>query len=177
MGNLTDTQPTNINHLNVVNFEVNFSRLPATEYFCQRVSIPAVMLGSTVQPTSFLNIPVEGETLSFEALNLSFILDEDLKNYLEIYNWMLALGFPQDYSQFSSLKDPRVVSEYASMFSDMDIFLHTNKSNPNYKVTFNDVFPTSLGSIELNTTVTSLEPIIIDATFNFKGMFKVEKIT
>ena len=100
MTTLSSTQPGNINQLNIISFEIAFSRLPTIEYFCQRVNIPAVILGDTFQPTPFLNTPVEGDTLTFEAVNMSFILDEDLQNYIEMYNWMTALGFPREYSQF-----------------------------------------------------------------------------
>ena len=176
MSKLTTTQPSNINQLNIVSFEVNFSRLPNVEYFCQRVNIPAVILGEAFQPMPFMNLPVEGDTLSFESMNLSFILDEDMQNYMEIYSWLTALGFPRDYEQFKTLKPASEASEYASMFSDMDIMLQTNKSNPNYKITFNDVFPTSLSSVEFDTSVSALEPIVVDATFNFKGMFNINKL-
>ena len=176
MTKLTTTQPSNINQLNIVSFEVNFSRLPNVEYFCQRVNIPAVILGEAFQPMPFMNLPVEGATLSFESMNLSFILDEDMQNYMEIYSWLTALGFPRDYEQFKTLKPASEASEYASMFSDMDIMLQTNKSNPNYKITFNDVFPTSLSSVQFDTSVSALEPIVVDATFNFKGMFNINKL-
>ena len=177
MTNLSQTQPTNLNQLNIVSFEVNFSRLPNVQYFCQRVNIPAVILGDTFQPMPFMNLPVEGDTLSFEAMNLSFIVDEDLQNYTEIYSWLTALGFPRDYEQFKTLKPASEASQYLSMFSDVNIILNTNKSNPNYKITFNDVFPTSLSSVQFDTSVSALEPIIVDATFNFKGMFHIEKFT
>jgi len=176
MSKLTTTQPSNINQLNIVSFEVNFSRLPNVEYFCQRVNIPAVILGEAFQPMPFMNLPVEGDTLSFESMNLSFILDEDMQNYMEIYSWLTALGFPRDYEQFKTLKPASEASEYASMFSDMDIMLQTNKSNPNYKITFNDVFPTSLSSVQFDTSVSALEPIVVDATFNFKVMFNINKL-
>ena len=176
MSKLTTTQPSTINQLNIVSFEVNFSRLPNVEYFCLRVNIPAVILGEAFQPMPFMNLPVEGDTLSFESMNLSFILDEDMQNYMEIYSWLTALGFPRDYEQFKTLKPASEASEYASMFSDMDIMLQTNKSNPNYKITFNDVFPTSLSSVQFDTSVSALEPIVVDATFNFKGMFNINKL-
>ena len=176
MTTLSSTQPGNINQLNIVNFEINFSRLPTVEYFCQRINIPAVILGDTFQPTPFLNTPVEGDTLVFESVNMSFILDEDMQNYIEMYDWLTALGFPREYGQFRVLQDAGSATEYSSKFSEMDIILHTNKSNPNYKVTFNDVFPTSISAVQFDTTASSLDPIIVDATFNFKGMFNINKI-
>ena len=176
MTTLSSTQPGNINQLNIVSFEIAFSRLPTVEYFCQRVNIPAVILGDTFQPTPFLNTPVEGDTLTFEAVNVSFILDEDLQNYREMYDWMTALGFPREYGQFTELQDAKTVSESTSKYSDMSILLHTNKSNPNYIIKFTDVFPTSLSAVQFDTTASSLDPIVVDATFAFQGMFDIQKI-
>ena len=96
MSKLSDSQPTNLNQLNVVSFDVSFSRLPAVQYFCQRISLPTIVLGETNEPSPFLNLPLEGDTLTYEALSLSFIVDEDLKNYIEVYNWLTALGFPRE---------------------------------------------------------------------------------
>ena len=176
MSKLSDSQPTNLNHLNVVSFDVSFSRMTAVQYFCQRVSLPTVVLGETNEPSPFMNLPLEGDTLTFEALSLSFIVDEDLQNYIEIYNWLTALGFPREYGQFSALQDASTVSESESKYSDMSILLHTNKSNPNYQIKFTDVFPTSISSIQFDATPTGMDPIVVDATFNFRGMFDITKI-
>ena len=175
MTTLIATQPSNINQLNIVNFEIAFARLPTIEYFCQRVNIPAVILGDTFQPTPFLNTPVEGDTLTFEAVNISFILDEDMQNYIEMYNWMTALGFPRDYGQFAALEEPSSGTE-ETKYSDLTIVLHTNKSNPNYRIRFTECFPTSLSSILFDATPTGMDPIVVDATFNFRGQFDIEKI-
>ena len=175
MSKLSESQPTNLNQLNVVSFDVSFSRLPAVQYFCQRISLPTIVLGETNEPSPFLNLPLEGDTLTFEAMSLSFIIDEDLKNYISIYNWMTALGFPRDYDQFAVLKTVSSGSE-VTKYSDLTIVLHTNKSNPNYRIRFTDCFPTSLSSIQFDSTPTGMDPIVVDATFNFRGMFDIEKI-
>ena len=177
MSKLTDTQPANINHLNVVGFEVNIARLPNVEFFCQRVNIPGVILGETVEASPFMNTPLEGDTLTFESLTIGFILDEDMQNYIEIYNWLTALGFPKDYTQFAALKTTEnLPGESDSFYSDIDIIMHTNKSNPNYKISFSDVFPTALSSVQLDATVTTIEPLVVDATFNFRGQFDINKL-
>ena len=176
MSKLTDTQPTNLNQLNVVSFDVSFSRLPSVQYFCQRISLPTIVLGETNAPSPFLNLPLEGDTLTFEALSLSFIVDEDLQNYISVYNWLTALGFPRDYKQFAILEEPAAASKTLSKYSDLTIVLHTNKSNPNYRVKFTDCFPTSLSSIQFDATPTGMDPIVVDATFNFRGMFDITKV-
>ena len=168
--------PDEINQLNVVSFQTNFTRLPNVNFFCQRVNIPAVNLGLYLQPTPLSDAPTEGDKLTFEQFTMNFIVNEDLSNYLEIYNWMIAIGFPDNHNQFNldqSLKN----NSDNTIRSDMNIVINTNKSNPNYSITFRDAFPVSLGSIELDAAATSLEPILVDATFEFVGSFSIEKIT
>jgi hypothetical protein len=161
-------QPTNLNQLNVVSFESNFLRMPGTNYFCQRVSIPGITLSNTILSTPFANIPIEGDVLEFEDLTIGFIVDEDMQNYLELYNWLQSLGFPDKYSQYDN--------ETLSIKSDVNILIHTNKSNPNYSIVFKDVFPVSLGAIAFDTNATALDPIVIDATFKYTGAFTVNKL-
>ena len=112
--------------------------------------------------------------IGFELIE--WVIDEDLKNYREMYTWMTSLGFPREYGQFSALQEAKTISETASKYSDMSILLHTNKSNPNYQIKFTDVFPTSLSAVQFDTTASSLDPIVVDATFAFQGMFDIEKI-
>ncbi len=169
--------PDEINQLNVVSFQTNFTRLPNVNFFCQRVNIPAVNLGLYLQPTPLSDAPTEGDKLTFEQFTMNFIVNEDLSNYLEIYNWMIAIGFPDDHNQFTLDYDISNGRANNTIRSDMNIVINTNKSNPNYSITFRDAFPVSLGSIELDVAATSLEPIIVDVTFEFVGSFSIEKIT
>ena len=161
-------QPTNLNQLNVVSFESNFLRMPNINYFCQRVGIPGITLSNTILSTPFANIPIEGDVLEFEDLTIGFIVDEDMQNYLELYNWLQSLGFPDKYSQYDN--------EDSSIKSDMNILLHTNKSNPNYSIVFKDVFPISLGAIAFDTNATTLDSIVVDASFKYTGAFTVSKL-
>ena len=161
-------QPTNLNQLNVVSFETNFLRMPGVNYFCQRISIPGITLSNSILSTPFANIPIEGDVLEFEDLTIGFIVDEDMQNYLELYNWLQSLGFPDKYSQYDN--------ETSAIKSDVNVLIHTNKSNPNYSIVFKDVFPVSLGAISFDTNATSLEPIVIDAGFKYTGAFTVNKL-
>jgi len=168
-------QPNEINQLNVVSFETNFTRLPNVNFFCQRINIPSIGLGLASQATPFSDIPVLGDKLLFEQLTLNFIVSEDLSNYLEIYNWLISIGFPENDTQFN-LNNSNV-EPTENLRSDMNIIINTNKSNPNYSITFRDAFPVSLGSIELDAAATSLEPIILDVSFAYTGSFSIDKIT
>ena len=170
-------QPNEINQLNVVSFQTNFHRLPNTNFFCQRIDIPAINLGVAVTPTPFSDAAVEGDKITFEQFSMNFIVNEDLSNYFEIYNWLIALGFPDTYEQFILKHSSLEATKKEKTTSDMNIIINTNKSNPSYVINFKDVFPVSLGSLSLDAAATSMEPIIVDATFEFLGSFSIEKIT
>ena len=168
-------QPNNLNLLQTVAFETNFQRIPNCSYFYQRVSIPGMVIGSAIQPTSFSDIPIEGDKLTFDQLNISFLVDEDLQNYQEIYSWLVSISFPDNFTQFTSLKKPPINSSTDGIYSDVDVIIHTNKANPNYKITFKDIFPVSLGSIDFEASVSSLDPIVVEASFLFTSVFTITK--
>ena len=170
-------KPKELNQLNVVSFQTNFIRLPNVNFFCQRVNIPAINLGIALQNTPFSDMNYEGDKLTFEQMTMNFYVNEDLSNYLEVYSWLISLGFPDNYKQFNLKESSLNFAANESRTSDMNLILETNKSNPNFSVVFKNAFPVSLGSIELDTAATSLEPIVVDATFAYSGSFKIEKIT
>ena len=170
-------KPKELNQLNVVSFQTNFTRLPNVNFFCQRVNIPAINLGIALQNTPFSDMNYEGDKLTFEQMTMNFYVNEDLSNYLEVYSWLISLGFPDNYKQFNLKESSLNFAANESRTSDMNLILETNKSNPNFSVVFKNAFPVSLGSIELDTAATSLEHIVVDATFAYSGSFAIEKIT
>ena len=170
-------KPKELNQLNVVSFQTNFTRLPNVNFFCQRVNIPAINLGIALQNTPFSDMNYEGDKLTFEQMTMNFYVNEDLSNYLEVYSWLISLGFPDNYKQFNLKESSLNFATNESRTSDMNLILEPNKSNPNFSVVFKNAFPVSLGSIELDTAATSLEPIVVDATFAYSGSFAIEKIT
>ena len=89
-------------------------------------------------------------------------------------------SFSEEYTSITKINDSFVSDDINQEIHKLKKFkqliLLTNKSNPNYKITFTDAFPTSLSSVQLDTTQAGLDPIIVDVTFNFKGMFNVTKI-
>ena len=52
-------------------------------------------MGNATQPTYLKDLPIPGDKMEFEDLNVRFLVDENLENYMEIQNWMRGLGFPE----------------------------------------------------------------------------------
>ena len=113
-------------------------------------------------------IPVEGN-ISYGNLNLEFIVDEDLRNYMEIHNWLRALGTPQDmkerrdwyntYAKGSAEKDAR--------FSDATLQVLNNNNIVNFDVVFKNLFPVSLSTIPFDVTGSDNEFFTASATFEY----------
>ena len=51
-----------------------------------------------------------GDKVEYGQLNIGFIVDEYLENYLSLHEWMTGIGFPKDRKQFSKFR-----TETASM--------------------------------------------------------------
>ena len=45
-----------------------------------------------------------GDKLTFGNLDISFIVDEYLENYITIHNWLLGIGFPKNRTQFTDFR-------------------------------------------------------------------------
>ena len=95
----------NRNFLSPVGFKFALKRSPKTAFFCNQANIPDLTLGIAEQPTYLRNIPTPGDKLEFGDLNLRFLVDEDLGNYMELQNWLRGLGFPESTEEFAELEE------------------------------------------------------------------------
>ena len=164
---LQRSQPDNQNFLSPVGFKFTIQRLPHINYFCTSASIPDLTMGQidTVENT-FIKLPVPGDKLVFGLLNLTFRIDEDLKNFQEIYNWMIGLGFPDNFSQSAALRNtnPNRLPP-GDTYSDGSLLVTTASYKPNIEVKFTDMYPVSLSSVDFNLEAQDIT--YLQGTVNF----------
>ena len=86
--------PSNISPLSPNGFMFSVTKLPQVDFFCQQVNLPGITLGSPEFGNPFNVAPIPGETLTYDTLEVQFLVDESMQNYRAIYNWVVALGFP-----------------------------------------------------------------------------------
>ena len=160
--------PENINTLDLTRFRFIIHSLPFTEYFTQSVNIPGINQANTQQPTPMVVAPLTGDHLSFDPFTVSFLVDEDMKSWLEVYDWLRQLTFPKAYSEFDELKTDSTTAFYdGTQTSDASLVVLTNASNANIQFFFHDVFPTSLTEIQFNSAVDSPDVVTATATFEY----------
>ena len=186
--NSYNRQPTKLDYASPTQFKFNIIKLPKVEYFCTSVNIPGVTLGGVAQETRFKDIPLPGDKLTYEALDMSFIVDENLENYQEIHGWLVGLGFPRSHSEFQNLltsgndrfptrttgvstepgKTKYGAADAGGTLSDATLTILTSKNTSQLEVRFRDVFPKSLGSVSLTTQDTEVAYLVADVTFGYK---------
>lgn len=161
-----DNQPTNVNFLAPTNFRFFIKKLPNVNFFIQKVTIPGISLGTVFQPNPLVRIPHPGTELDFGTLKISFIVDEDIRNYTEIYTWLTGLGFPENSSQYKTLADqPNYTGD--GVVSDVSVNVLNSAKNPNFEFVFRDAFPIEVGELNFSTTETGIDYITADATFEY----------
>ena len=160
------TEPTNKNFLSPVGFRFLIQKLPTVNWFVQAVNLPGVSLGEASMPTPFVDGAFPGEKLTYEPLTLRFKVDEDLKNWMELQNWMVGLGFPDNFGQYEDLVSNKTFGE-KSIFSDATLVILNSNMNSNFEVVFKDAFPTSLSELAFDSTAADIDFITADVTFRY----------
>lgn len=161
-----DRTPNNTNFLQADGFQIIIKKCPTVTFFCQELVIPGFMNPAPEQPNPNIRIPHTGDHIIYDDLQIEFKLDEDLKNYLEIYNWINGTGYPDDHSQYKELADkPRYTNE--GIYSDISIILTTNIKNYNVEFLFRDAFPVGLSGFSLSTTSQGVQFLSTTATFKY----------
>ena len=167
----------NRNFLSPVGFKFALKRSPKTAFFCNQANIPDLTLGVAEQPTYLKNIPTPGDKIEFGDLNLRFLVDEDLGNYMEIQNWIRGLGFPEDAGEFDDLQksDPMYQAGGFGQFqrtgkkvySDGTLQILSSNLVPKFQVVFKDLFPYSLTTMQFDATDTDIEYFTAEVGFKY----------
>lgn len=166
--------PGNINPLSPNGFLFTVTKLPDVSFFCQQVNLPGITLGEPEFANPFSRQPIPGDSLTFDTLNVQFLVDEEMKNFTAIYDWMVGLGFPENYTQYQELVGSRAKgqSELIANVSDATLIILGSNNVKVKEIYFKDVFPTSIESLLFSTTSTEVNYLVGNAQFRF-GYYKI----
>ena len=179
-------QPSKLDYTSPTQFRFLINQLPKVEYFTTEANIPGITLGDIELATPLKNIPLMGDKLTYEDLNITFIVDENLENYIEMHTWLTAIGFPKDRKQFAEFRsatsnvstntrgeskdigDVKASTPEISMTSDAMLTILTNKNNPVVECRFKDIFPTGLSGLTYSQNQTDVEYLTASITFKYQ---------
>ena len=178
-------QPTKLDYSSPTQFRFLINQLPKVQYFTTEANIPGLTLGEGTYATPLKDIPILGDKLTYEDLTITFIVDENLENYIEMHTWLTGIGFPKDRSQFRDFRsatsnmstktrgvskdigDVKASTPELAMTSDAVMTILTNKNNPVVECRFRDGFPTSLSGLTYSQNQTDVEYLTAEVNFKY----------
>ena len=165
-------QIENRNFLSPNGFRFALRRSPQAAFFCNQANIPDMTLGVAEQATYLKNIPVPGDKIQFGDLNLRFLVDEDLGNYMEIQRWIRGLGYPESLNEFELLEaQAEVFGRYSNdqdnIYSDGTLSVLSSNLVPKFQILFTNLFPYSLSTMTFDATQTDQEYFTADVSFKY----------
>ena len=148
-------QIQNRNFLAPVGFKFTLAKYPKVSFFSNSARIPELSLGTAIQPSYLKDIDVPGEKLTYGDLTIRFLVDENMKNYMAVHNWLKGIGFPETPQQFKDqTTDSDGIRDEKEVFSDGSLHILNSNFQDVAIVKFNDLFPVALTSLEFDATET-----------------------
>ncbi len=184
--NIQTRQPDKMDYASPVQFRFKIAKLPQVEFFIQTVNLPGISIEAATVPTPLYDYPVPGDEISFRSLDISFLIDENLNNYKELHDWISGLGFGKSHQDFADLQAtsedmfpgsskgslvagveiPAPLSE-GGIYSDATLTILNSKNIAKTEVRFQNVFPTTIGSLSYDVQASDIDYLKATASFDY----------
>lgn len=156
--------PENVNYLASNYFRFSVSRIPTFTYFVQSANVPSMTTRYLTQPNTLGTYPkTPAGNYTFDPIDVTFMISADMKNWVELYQWMKGVGnLKDDYYQL-----PYNKYDNTGVFSDAELMIMNSSYKTIGRIAFKYVFPISLGDIVFSSQNTSTEPISCSVQFAY----------
>lgn len=146
-------QPSNIVNYSIsTRYRFNLKRIPNTVYFGSSANVPGITISKVQQATNFNPVVWSGGAVVQDDFVIKFVVDENLKNWIELRNWILSAS---DYEDFKEYRQPE-----QHMASDGILTILNSNQNPIIRINFNGLFPIGLQGLSYVAT----EPEAVEMT-------------
>ena len=166
------------NYLRPNSFKFQIAKIPNVTYTCQSANLPQIGLGAAMQQTPFVDIPHPGDKIFFGEFIIQFLINEDMSNYKELYDWMASIGVPSGGDQYGQLTRRASVykpEDYNNAFSDASLIILDSNNVANVRLNFQDLWPTSVEGLNFDITSSGMEYFVGTASFRYK-VFTIEQL-
>ena len=153
------SQPDTDNYLKTNGFKFNIDKCPTLTYFTQSISLPGINVTTQEFPSKYatpVNIP--SNMASHGELSIRMIVDEKLRNWLEMYNWIRETVPLRDIGN-----DPQ------NYYSTANLLILNSGFKPVMDIQFINVFPTRLGDIPFTSSQSMSEIVVVDVSLSYTG--------
>jgi hypothetical protein len=150
-------------------FKLTLHNYPYLEYFVQQINLPGCSIPEFTQPSYFTAIRRPATTINYEDLSVTFLVTEDLQNWLQIYDWMTRIVPTRSFNE--------VLQPEPTIYTDITLNILSNKSNRVMDVFYKQCWPKSLTGITMDSTSVDASNMTATVTFGYSGYTVVHKET
>jgi hypothetical protein len=161
--------PDNLNYLSNISFRLTIEDSPNMTWFCQAATVPGVSIEGIDVFTPHATIPYAGNKVSFEELSIRFIVDEHMKNWVEIYDRIIAMGLAEGHEQYRLLKASNPLHPRGGGYSTIVLSILTSAMNPQMEFHFYDAFPISVSALDFDSASSDVEYFTATASFRYQN--------
>ena len=154
-------QPDNINYLSPVGFRFSCNRLPETQFYSQQAVVPGVSITEVPVATPHRQHWVAGDNVMYDEFTITMIVDEYMRNWQEIQEWIIGLGKPESYQQYERAKAQDKIKTQGQLF------VLTGSKNPSLRFDFYDLWPKSISTINFDITAAQVTYATSDVAFQY----------
>lgn len=147
---------SSINLFKVSSFNLQFKDSKTLELMTTGANIPGLTLGELNIGRPVIRDLRNGDSLTYDDLEVTVLCDEQLEGYKEIYDYIMLAANPNNGN----------ITVEQPLF-DSTLLLTTNKNNVHHKLNFYNCFFKRIGAINLTSSSSEEEQITYDITLGY----------
>ena len=183
--NAASRQPEVFDYSQSNQFQLNIPIFPLTQWFVVSCNVPGVTMGQGVVATPLIDVPLMGDKLTYDQFNMTFLVDEKLKNYIELHDWLINMAAPQSQEQFGARTSDYVIAPSQptkfyrggelvtgstsdrDLYCDIQLTILSSKNNPVAVITMQNAFPVTLSALDYTQQDTDTTYVQCNVSFAF----------
>jgi len=146
-------EPIQTNILKGYQFKFDIELFPHVTYHMRDCQLPSVTTDQPMFATPRRDIILPGSKLTFDPLTLTFLVDDDLLNWREIYYWLIKSTFQKH--------------KFQDLFSDGVLHILNGDLTPKTSVKFMNCHPTMIGDLTFDSGSSEPESMLGIVTLEY----------
>ena len=122
------------------------------EFTIQTMILPDVSADGAVLNYQQIDVGMPSDKIQFGAFEISYLIDEDLLNYKEIFDW---------------IKGNVETVHSSSATRDLTLTIMNSANNVTKQIKFVDAYPTMISSLPFDITTTDVEYLTAVVAFDY----------
>lgn len=136
------------------NYKIEIPVAPEFNYFVQSIQLPSLTMSGVDTPYQNWQGAMTSNRIDFDPLTFTYLVSEDYANYIFIYDWLLDIR-----------NNEHSITRH---FKDINFYIMNNNKMTNRYFVFHGCFPTYLGEIDYDSSITDTVNITNTATFRYQ---------